>query len=360
MTAYRILGPSAFRRVAALVPIALVAAACGGTDHASDTEPPAAVSVAVSTSAPGTATASVSGAVTADRTARISTRMSGTLRSVEVDVGDRVRAGTPLLRLDDADLVARRAAVEAERNVASATFDRIAALAADGAAARQELDEARARLERAEAAVAEVESGFDYTVVRAPFDGTVASRAVDPGDLANPGQPLLTLVASGAPRIEFELPADFDGQLGIGDTLVARVEGADPAMIRVTRIAPSLDPATRRRHAEASFVGTPSERIVPGAFVAVDVPTGETTGLWVPRDAVVRRGQLTGVFAVENDRVRLRWLRLGREVGDAVEVLAGPGTTLSVVRSPGADVVDGAPVTAVDVIPWIAVGGTDR
>jgi hypothetical protein len=62
------------------------------------------------------------------------------------------------------------------------------------------------------------------------------------------------------------------------------------------------------------------------------------------------------VFTVEGDRVRLRWIRLGRDMADAVEVLAGPGQAMTVVRSPSSDVVDGAPISAAEVVAWSAAG----
>jgi hypothetical protein len=72
---------------------------------------------------------------------------------------------------------------------------------------------------------------------------------------------------------------------------------------------------------------------------------------WIPADAVVRRGQMAGVFTVEQDSLRLRWLRLGRTVGDAVEVLAGPAGELTVVRSPARELVDGQPVSQMQQTP---------
>ena len=74
--------------------------------------------------------------------------------------------------------------------------------------------------------------------------------------------------------------------------------------------------------------------------------------MWVPADAVVRRGQLTGLFVVVENELRLRWIRPGRRSGDAVEVLAGLPPGSAVVRRPGPAVLDGTAVGEVNEEPW--------
>jgi hypothetical protein len=110
-------------------------------------------------------------------------------------------------------------------------------------------------------------------------------------------------------------------------------------------VVPALDALSGRFRVEARLEDGAPWR--PGAAVTLHVPVSGEGSRWIPETAVVRRGQLTGVFTVEADTLRLRWLRLGRSVGGAVEVLAGPVGPLEVVVAPGADVVDGAPVAGV-------------
>jgi RND family efflux transporter MFP subunit len=352
------------RSAARLLPLALLATTIGACGHETRTlerPTPDPVSVTVSRSSGAAGSSTVAGSIEASRLARVSTRMSGTVRAVEVDVGDRVGAGDALVRLETADLTAQLDAAEAEQRIATATYERVRALAADGAASRQELDELAARKERADAAVAEVRAQFDYAVVRAPFTGTIEMRMVDPGDLAAPGRPLLSVVADGEARVRFELPASVSAGVEVGDDLVVhRPETGWSAPATVTRIAPTLDPTTRRRPVEAEFVTPPSPAVLPGTFVRVEIGTGDASSLWIPADAIVRRGQLTGVYTVESETLRLRWVRLGRITPSAVEVLAGPGEVLTVVRNPGADLIDGAPVASMDVSEWTASPGSER
>ncbi len=79
---------------------------------------------------------------------------------------------------------------------------------------------------------------------------------------------------------------------------------------------------------------------------------GATTTRWIPADAVVSRGQLDGIYALEDDSLRLRWIRVGRHLDDAVELLAGPGTDALLVREPSPEFVDGQPVADVRRADW--------
>lgn len=315
----------------------------------------------VEASAPATALSgtTVPGTVRSTREADVATRVSGTVREVRVDVGDRVAAGAVLARLDDADVRAdvRRAEAEAER--ARAYHRRIAALEADGAATGQELDDAVAGLEAAEAAVEGARAQLDYVEIRAPFAGAITARHVDPGDLAVPGMPVVTLVRPGSVEIEADLPADRAAALMPG--LQTVVETAEGALLHATvrSVSPALDRQSRRARAKLDFAARTTALPAPGAFVRVHVPAAGTSSLWIPADALVERGQLTGVYLVEDGHLRLRWVRTGERraaLGDedcgAVEVLAGVGPEDLVVRRPPAAAADGTPVGEVIRVPW--------
>jgi RND family efflux transporter MFP subunit len=225
----------------------------------------------------------------------------------------------------------------------------------DGAASQQELDEVTARQEAAEADLRDARAQAGYAVLRAPFDGVVTARIADPGDLAAPGRPLLSLVGSGAVKVEADLPGGLAGTVEVDD----RVSVLFPAQgarvhARVARVVPALTPGSRRFRIEARFLGeVPGQgRIVPGAYVRLLLRETDATTRWIPSDAVVRRGQLTGVFTVEGSELRLRWVRLGGSSGDATELLAGPVGDAPVVRRPGSDLYDGRAVASVREEPF--------
>jgi RND family efflux transporter MFP subunit len=284
--------------------------------------------------------------------AEIATRTTGTIASIPVQVGDVVAAGARLATLDDADVQARIEAAAAQAELARRTFQRLENLAADGAASQQELDQARAGLAAAEGGLREARAQSAYSVITAPFAGTVVTRMADPGDLAAPGMPLLRL-ASREVKVVADLPAERLRGLSAGMTVEVEV-GGERFPATLLRVVQALDPASRRGRVEMTVEGD----LLPGTLGRVRLPGGTDGGTrWIPTDALVRSGQLTGVYAVERDTLRLRWVRLGRRSGDAVELLAGPAGDLTVVRSPGADLRDGQPVQRAETVPFLPGGG---
>jgi len=339
-----------------VIPIlATVALAACGADEPGRlpmaTNQPVAVTVSAVRRAP--AVESYPAVVASERTADVATRMSGTVERVLVQVGARVRAGDALVALDDGDVEARVAAARAQEDLAGRTFQRIQNLQRDGAASQQELDQATAALEAARAQRTEAEAQQAYAVVRAPFDGLITRRSADPGDLAVPGRPLLTLVAPGALKVVADLPAARAGSLEPGCAASVRVGGATHP-VRITRVVPALGDGSRTFRVEAAFQ-TGAAGMIPGTYARLEVQGGEGAR-WVPADAIVERGQLTGVWAVQADTLRLRWVRLGQRREGAVELLAGPTTVDVVVRRPAPELVDGQPVSSRAEEAWTMPG----
>ena len=323
-----------------------------------------AVDVQVSLPLTALATKTVPGTVRSTLEAEVATRVSGTVVRVEVDVGDRVAAGSVLARLDDADVRAQVRKAEAEAERARAYHRRIAALERDGAATAQELDDALANLEAAEAVLEASRGQLDYVRIRAPFAGVVTGRQVDPGDLAVPGMPVLTLVQPGSVEVEADVPSEMADDVSPGLRLRILTAAGRPIPATVLRISPAVDRVSRRSRVKLGLDETSAPLPAPGSFVRVEIPESGATSLWVPEDALVRRGQLTGLFLVRDEHVRLRWVRVGerqpaaggREDG-LVEILSGLGPGELVVRRPDASLADGSPLGRIERAP-VAQPGT--
>jgi multidrug efflux pump subunit AcrA (membrane-fusion protein) len=197
-------------------------------------------------------------------------------------------------------------------------------------------------------------------LLTAPFSGVVTARRADPGDLAAPGSPILTLLGGAELKVEIDLPGELAGTVAPGDVLpVVTPDPGSRLAARVVRVVPALDRESRRFRVEARFEDEAAARarITPGAYVRVELEDPSGTTRWVPEDVVVRRGQLQGVFAVEGERLRLRWIRPGQRRADAVEVLAGPPADALLVRDPPADLEDGRPVGSVRRVEWSPPAG---
>lgn len=318
------------------------------------TEP---VDVTVASAATAPAAAAYPATVTSTDEAELATRVSGTVERVRVDVGSRVSAGDTLLEVDATDVEAGIEGAEASVRQARKTFERIRNLEEDGAATEQELDDARAALERARAKLASARGQRDYVVMRAPFSGTVTSRTADPGDLAVPGRPVLQLVRPGSVKLVADLPDRVGTGLEEGDRATVRdPETGSRRAVRVHRVSPAQQPGSRRIRAEFRYLDTDAPAPVPGSYVRLELAATAGSTLWIPADAVVRRGQLSGVFTIHRDSLALRWLRLGDERSDAAEVLGGLQPGDRVVRRPGPALRDGVPVGTVRSEEWQAGG----
>lgn len=339
---------------AAAATILLAASACDRHEPGRVEAPGAPVEVVVSEVGSAAGTVAFPAEVVSDRKIEVATRASGLVRRVPVDVGSAVRAGQLLVELETDDVGSAIDAAQAAVKQASRYHERIAALEADGAATPQELDDAEARLAGARAELARARNQMRYVRLTAPIAGVVTVRGVDPGDLVVPGQPAVTLVGTGALVIRADLPAEHAGIVHPGSevTVVVPSSGAR-VRARVTRVVPALESGTRRFRVEAAFEpAAAGGRILPGSYARLEIERGGDPTRWVPRDALVRRGQLTGVYVVEDDTLRLRWVRTGQARPDAVEILAGVPAGARLVRRPDPALADGLAVRAVEREAW--------
>ena len=279
----------------------------------------------------------VPASVQAARRATIATRMAANVRDVHVHEGERVRAGQLLLSLAGEDVRGGLAAAEAGLAAARAHEGRIRALHAERAATPSELEMAVAERARAEAAVAAAQASLSYSDLRAPFAGTVQARRVEPGDLVGPGRPLLEIEGGELELVASLTEAEAAG-LAIGASLPFQA-GARRGTAVVTALTPGGDPLSHRRGVRARVTAVDGE-LRSGTFARLEVPESAAKGearrdTWVPRSALVERGDLTGVFVADGGRAALRWVSLGEPVGDHVPVRAGLRAGDVVVDEPG-------------------------
>ena len=330
------------RAVVLIAPALLWARGVAGAEVALQ---PARVSARVAGTSQSAAGQLVPAAVAAGQRATISTRVSATVAAVAVEEGARVRKGQVLVTLNDADLRAQLEAAEVALEKAALHQKRIEALTANRAAVPAELDLAILQRAQAQAAVDVVRTALRYTSLRAPFDARVQAKRVSPGDLVGPGQPLIDIEGGG-----FELQATLSQQeaaaLHEGLRVQFQAEGRE-GVAQVFAISAGADPIARRQLVRARILG-PAAGLRSGTFARLALPGGARETLWVPRGALVERGDLTGVFVARHGRAELRWLALGEAEDDRVPVRAGLRAGELVIEDPGV-VADGAPVEVAHV-----------
>ncbi len=280
------------------------------------------------------------GLVEAVRSATLAAQTQGRILEMSVDAGDRVRRGDLVIRIDAAQATQAVAGAEAQVEQARATainaraqYERTQGLFEQKFISQAALDQAEAALRAAEASLRAAEAGKGQaTVARgfaslaAPMDGIVARRDAQPGEMAQPGRALLTIYDPAWMRVVADLPQSRLEALKRGP-LSARVEFPDTGRwvdATTVELIPTADPRT---HTVQARVGLPAEfaGVLPGTFARVHFATGEQNRIGVPPDAVVRRGEITGVYVQREDgRFVLRQVRLGEMLSDGrIEVLAG-------------------------------------
>jgi RND family efflux transporter MFP subunit len=246
----------------------------------------------------------------------------------------RLELGEYRAKLDQALAVQQQAAADLER------FD---SLFGRGAATRAELDAALSRARVAEAAVNEARAMLGHSEIAAPFDGVVARKLADVGDLAVPGRPLVEIEDPTALRVEADVGESLIDGIEVGQELEVRVPGlAAPLRATVTEVAPTADRASRTFVVKADLPRTPGLRA--GTFARVAVTVAQADTLRVPAEALVVRGQLEFVFVANDGKAELRLVKTGKSYGAEVELLAGVSAGERVVVSGTAGLVDGQPL----------------
>jgi RND family efflux transporter MFP subunit len=280
-----------------------------------------------------TATVEAAGIAAPIKQATLSTRLMGTVTDVLVREGEVVRRGELLVRLDTRDLTAKDdqvraglAAAESQAAEAERYAVRIRALYADSAAPKALLEGAEAGLAQAQAGLArahgaqrELAAIADYGAVRAPFDGVITRRFVDPGAFAAPGTPLVTVQDGRTLRISVTTTPDLARGIAPGRMIETRIE-AVPAAARVEGVVPAPGGALYTINA---LVDDREGRYASGGAAVLLVPRGTRHAVFVPLATIARQGDLTGVRVLEAGAPTLRWVRLGAARGDRVEVLSG-------------------------------------
>jgi RND family efflux transporter MFP subunit len=277
-----------------------------------------------------------SGTVKARTTSVIASRVMGTVTSLAVKEGDRVRAGQVLMTIDDRDSAQRVKAAEkaveaAQENLSLAdiTYQRYRKLFDGKALTQQEIDQigtqrrvAEIELERAEAVLAEARVVHGFTRITAPAEGVVTEKKTDAGTMATPGTALLTLEDTSSFTFEAAVSEGFAGKIRTGTPVDVTIDAlGKPVQGRIVEIVPSVDPQSRTFMVKAGVSG---EGLKTGLSGKIRIPIGEREALVVPAKAVIERGQLTGVYAVDEEGVvTYRLIRMGKKHRESVEALSG-------------------------------------
>ena len=324
-----------------LLALALLAAAgCG--DHSQTT--PATKGALVPAGAATHTVAIVSlppridvvGTVASEKSVTLSARLSAYVQDVFASAGDRVKAGQTVVALDDRDIREQLAAAEAQFKQAGREYQRIRGLFDKNATTEQALTAAETGYTAAKAQLDGVKVMLSYAQVTSPIDGIVTERRVEAGDLANPGQPLLTVYDPTRMRLEAAVPVRLVPRVQLGQKVEVLLDQSAGALKgEVTEIVSEVDPLSRTRKVKIRL--TDADGALPGTFGRLWVDDEPRPTILVPASAVTRVGQLEMVKVVRDGIALQRLVRTGPKTGDQVEILSGLASGDVILVTPGSE-----------------------
>jgi len=309
---------------------------------------------------------SASGKIEAENSADLSTRMMGYVTKVYVQIGQQVKAGQLLVSINNSDLLAKKAQVDASilqatagYNNAKKDYDRFVALFKQQSASQKELDDMTARYEMAKAGLEgarqmrnEVMAQFNYSNITAPFSGVVTNTFVKEGDMANPGMPLVSVEGASKLQVTAMVSEGDITSIKKGMPVTVLVKSSNEKLTgKVSEVSVSAKNTGGQYLVKINLDKTDSS-VLSGMFVNVQFPVENkstatpNTMVLVPESALVRQGQLTGIYTIGNENVALlRWLRTGKTFGDKVEVLSGLSADENYIISAEGKLFNGAKVS---------------
>jgi RND family efflux transporter MFP subunit len=287
-----------------------------------------------------------SATVKAKTTSVVASMLTGKVTSISAQEGDYVKKGQILLTIDARDLAqkasgasagikaAQMAANSAEQNakMADKTYQRYKNLYDEKVITKQEFDQyttqkniAELELKRAQAGVQQAKAGLgevkvfqSYARVNAPVSGTIIQKNIDLGSTAIQGMPLLTIEASQEKELTASIDESYLDKIKEGEEVSIEADGKTYKR-KITKIVRYIDPATRTFKVKIDI-----SDLNGGQFVKINIPVGKKEAITVPKSAIVQKGELTGVYAVDSENIiSYRLVRTGNTHGENIEILSG-------------------------------------
>ena len=290
------------------------------------------------------------GEVRAWNQATLYSKVAGYVREVLVDKGTRVKRGELHARLESPETDQQVLGARADVQLKTVQAERARKLRPQGFIAQQDLDNAEGALQVSRAALQQLVALQSYEQVRAPFDGVVTARYVDPGAPVAAGtasnqavQPLFDLADMRTVRVQVYVGQDDASDIHPDSPVSISLpdDPGHPIEAKVTRTAQGIDARTRTMLVEVDVPNEPV-RLYPGSYVNVKIRfPGRRTPV-VPGEALAWRGDSLYVAKLETDsRIRLIKIQPGEDDGRRVQVLSGLQGGEQVVLNPSAELSDG-------------------
>lgn len=312
------------------------------------TLPTATVSIASVSRELATNQIELVGTVEAVQQAEISSKISGNILEIPVDLGSHIKKGDLLVRLGADEISAQVQQAEAQLEQAQRNLTREEKLLKKNAATPETVKSLKDTVRIAQAAFLETQTMLKYTIISAPFDGIVTKKPANAGDLATPGKPLLRIEGENNLQILTDIPEAMINNIQTGDILHATIPatGSEVSGV-VTEVSPTADPSSRTTPIKIKIKTGPKLR--SGQFARVALTLEQTETYAIPPSAIVPYGQLERVFIVKDNKAQLRLVRtgvtfLGGDGTPYIEILSGLSEGEEVITSGNNNLQSGQPL----------------
>src|SRR5712664_298455 len=262
-------------------------------------------------------------------------KVSGYLKSIAVDKGDKVAAGEVLARIEIPELVASRAKQQAELKAAQADYSRLqeSLQKAPDLVVPEMVDQARGRFEVARASLDQSETLLGYATITAPFSGIITRRAVDPGALIQANSAILGLMDFSKVRLQIAVPEVEASRIAVGQPVRVTTDNLPGMQFdgKVTRFTYALDAASRTMLSEV-ILDNPQLALRPGMLVTARIGIQHKEGaLLMPAESLVMEKANAFAYTVDGGKAAKHPIKIGFNDGKNVEVLEGLGSSDSVI-----------------------------
>ncbi len=251
----------------------------------------------------------------------ISSKLMGYIKDLNVDVGDKVKKGEVLLKIDSKSVKEKIKQVKANFENAKFNYTRIKKLYKEGVVSEKTFIAAKSTFEQAKAALKDIKTLLSYSIVHSPIDGYISKRFIQNGDIASPSQPLLVIEGSDFYQVQANIPDSLFNNFFSMKKIPIKIKGKKiyglPQYIQKSEDSISHTHLVKIIVPKLGFIH-------PGEFAKVLIANKPTKTIIIPKSSVVERGGIVGVFVLDkNNKVHFRMIRLGEKVGNRYIVLSG-------------------------------------
>lgn len=310
-----------------------------GSGHARHELETVAVKTAVAAKREHVRTQRLPGTVHPSEQADVAAKIMATVETADFTIGQTVSAGQVLVVLEADEIDAKVEQAQAALAQIERNLSREAQLLQQNATTAETVRTLEDQQRLAMAQLSEARTMQAYKTIRAPYDGIITAKMVRRGDLTSPGKPLLTIDGDGPREIHVQVP-DTLSAMSRGSKITVDADNKE-IVATLAEWSPAADPQSRSRLAK---LAVDDAGLRSGQYVGVNWPAGRTDSVWIPVKALSISGQMERVFTVVDKTARLHLVRTGMEKDDFIQIIAGLDAESVVILDPESSLRDGQPV----------------